>query len=58
LQRAAGLKNRVHFLHAYLRPLLDKGWLERTIPGKPRSRMQRYRLTRAGEAALRDADRT
>jgi ATP-dependent DNA helicase RecG len=57
LQRAAGLKNRVHFLHSYLRPLLDKGWLERTIPDKPRSRMQRYRLTPAGEAALRRASK-
>ena len=52
LQRAAGLKDRVHFLKSYLRPLLERGWLERTIPDKPRSRMQRYRTTEAGLAAL------
>jgi ATP-dependent DNA helicase RecG len=48
LQRAAGLKDRVHFLREYLRPLLEKGWLERTIPDKPRSRNQRYRTTELG----------
>jgi len=48
LQRAAGLKDRVHFLREYLQPLLEKGWLERTIPDKPRSRNQRYRTTEPG----------
>jgi ATP-dependent DNA helicase RecG len=55
LQSTAGLKDRVHFLRSYLQPLLAQGWLERTIPEKPRSRMQRYRLTSAGEEALRRA---
>lgn len=48
LQRAAGLKDRVHSLREYLQPLLEKGWLERTIPDKPRSRNQRYRTTEPG----------
>lgn len=55
LQRAAGLKDRVHFLRSYLQPLLKHGWLERTIPDKPRSRMQRYRTTTAGLAAVKQA---
>ncbi len=52
LQRAAGLRDRVHFLRSYLQPLLECGWLERTLPDKPRSRMQRYRTTEAGVAML------
>jgi ATP-dependent DNA helicase RecG len=52
LQTAAGLKDRVHFLREYLGPLLEKGWLERTIPDKPTSRLQRYRITELGRQAL------
>jgi ATP-dependent DNA helicase RecG len=48
LQRAAGLAHREHFRKAYLEPLLRTGWLEMTIPDKPRSRLQRYRTTGAG----------
>ena len=40
LQAAAALKDRVHFLKGYLEPMLAAGWLERTIPDKPRSRNQ------------------
>jgi predicted HTH transcriptional regulator len=52
LQRIVGLKDRAHFQRAYLEPLLAAGWLEMTIPDKPRSRLQRYRTTAAGTAAL------
>ncbi|MBI2191316.1 MAG: hypothetical protein HYU36_04960 [Planctomycetes bacterium] len=53
LQRATGMRNREHFRKAYLEPLLVSGWLERTIPDKPRSRLQRYRTTEAGLAVLK-----
>ena len=52
LQRATGLKDRMHFQKAYLEPLLSAGWIEMTIPDRPRSRLQRYRTTEAGKAAL------
>jgi ATP-dependent DNA helicase RecG len=52
LQQSVGLKDRVHFLKAYLEPLLAAGWLEMTIPDKPRSRLQRYRTTATGLAVL------
>lgn len=52
LQRIIGLKDRMHFQKAYLEPLLAAGWMEMTIPDKPRSRLQRYRTTAAGMAAL------
>lgn len=48
LQQKIGLKDRVHFLKAYLKPLLVAGWLERTIPDKPRSSKQKCRLTKKG----------
>jgi ATP-dependent DNA helicase RecG len=52
LQQVAGIRHRQHFLSEYLRPLLDAGLLELTIPDKPRSSKQRYRLTDAGRAYL------
>jgi len=48
LQRVVGLKDRVHFLESHLQPLLESGWLARTIPDKPTSRLQRYQTTEAG----------
>ncbi len=55
LQEAAALKDREHFREAYLEPLVTAGWLERTIPNKPTSRLQKYRLTEKGRAWLRKA---
>jgi ATP-dependent DNA helicase RecG len=54
LQVATGMRNREHFRKAYIEPLLAAGWLERTIPDKPNSRLQKYRITQAGEQALRE----
>lgn len=53
IQELLGLRHRENFQNNYLKPLLDKGWLERTIPDKPRSRLQKYRLTPAEEKALK-----
>lgn len=52
-----GLKHWKTFQTNYLAPLMAKGILERTIPGKPRSRMQRYKTTEAGMAALKEPGR-
>ena len=43
-----GLKNDEYFRKKYLVPALNAGFIEMTIPDKPRSRMQKYRLTRLG----------
>ncbi len=45
-----GLKDRMHFVDSYLKPAMDEGIVEMTIPEKPRSRRQRYRLTSKGKA--------
>ncbi len=49
LQKTVGLKDRIHFLKNYLEPLMAEGLIERTIPDKPRSSKQKYRLTRKGK---------
>ena len=56
LQRVAGIRNREHFRKAHLEPILAAGWLERTIPDRPRSRMQRYRTTQAGKTVLEETE--
>ncbi|MEI7938421.1 MAG: ATP-binding protein [Verrucomicrobiota bacterium] len=47
-----GLRNDSHFRKAYLAPALAAGLLEMTIPDKPNSRLQEYRLTAKGRAWL------
>lgn len=51
LQAALGLRHEDHFRDAYLKPALEAGLIEMTIPDKPRSRLQKYRLTTQGRAA-------
>lgn len=52
IQSAAGITHREHFRNFYVDPLIEAGWLERTVPEKPTSRLQKYRLTDKGHAWL------
>lgn len=52
LMVALKLTGRDNFEMLYLRPALDQGLIEMTVPGKPKSRMQKYRLTAKGEQWL------
>jgi predicted HTH transcriptional regulator len=52
LQEAIGLRDREHFRKAYLEPLLAAEWIERTIPDKPTSPLQKYQLTKKGRDCL------
>jgi hypothetical protein len=52
LQKALGLKAKKNFRLVYLRPALDGGLIEMTIPDKPRSSRQRYRMTGKGKELL------
>jgi hypothetical protein len=47
-----GLKHWKTFQINYLSPLIAMGLLERTIPEKPKSRLQRYRTTESGVVIL------
>jgi predicted HTH transcriptional regulator len=51
LQQMLGLRDEKHFRNAYLQPALDAGLIEMTIPDKPRSGKQKYRLTAKGATA-------
>ena len=50
LQDLLSIAHRPHFLEAYVKPALEAGLIEMTLPDKPMSRNQRYRRTAAGEA--------
>jgi len=52
LQKQLGLRNADHFRKSYLSPALATGMIERTIPDKPNSRLQKYRLTAKGRMWL------
>ena len=49
---AAGRTDRTKFRNQVLRPLLEEGWLEMTVPDKPNHPKQKYRLTEGGRALL------
>jgi hypothetical protein len=48
LMRALGFKDEKHFRTHYQQVALAFGVLEMTVPDKPNSRLQKYRLTQAG----------
>lgn len=52
LQSALGLSDRKSFRARYLKPALDDGLIEMTIPDKPNSRLQKYRLTVKGRQVM------
>jgi Fic family protein len=55
-QRALSLQDRKSFRERYLLPALSAGLVERTLPEKPNSRLQKYRLTDKGRRWLQRRD--
>lgn len=52
IQSALKLKSQANFRDRYLIPALDAGLIERTIPDKSTSRLQKYRLTEKGRKLI------
>ena len=52
IQNLLGLKHEDHFREAYLTPALTAELVEMTIPNKPTSRLQKYRLTAKGKTLI------
>ncbi len=51
LRQTLGVKHRPTFRKNYLHPALKAGLVELTMPDKPNSRLQKYRLTKKGAEA-------
>ena len=52
IQKGLGLIDEKHFREYYQQPGVQQGLIEMTIPGKPRSSKQKYRLTDKGKRVL------
>jgi ATP-dependent DNA helicase RecG len=52
LMLSLGLSHRPNFMALYLRPALDAKYLQMTVPDKPNSRLQKYKLTVLGRQWL------
>jgi hypothetical protein len=52
LRERLGLKDRLHLREHYVAPAMAAGLIEMTLPEKPNSHLQRYRLTGKGRAML------
>ncbi len=54
IQENLQLSDRENFRINYLKPALDAGLIEMTIPDKPNSKLQKYRLTALGEQSKKE----
>jgi ATP-dependent DNA helicase RecG len=58
LMAVTGRSNRTKFRNQVLKPLLSSELIEMTVPDKPSSSKQKYRLTEKEQAALKNCQKT
>ena len=51
---AIGMKNDFRAFKRNVEPLLNDGLIEMTVPDKPSSKLQKYRLTEKGKSAIKN----
>ncbi|BBI53894.1 hypothetical protein HORIV_63150 [Vreelandella olivaria] len=56
LMAELGLQDEKHFRERYQQIAMKQGLIEMTVPDKPRSRLQKYRLTVLGKQVLATKD--
>lgn len=56
LMDSAGRMNRTKFRNSVIAPLMQAGLIEMTIPDRPQSSNQKYRVTERGRALLAGKD--
>lgn len=54
IMQKMGLKDIKNFRDGYLNPAVGDGWIELTIPDKPKSPKQKYKLTVLGKIELKE----
>jgi len=57
IQQILGLKDEKHFRTAYQQPAIAAGLIEMTVPDKPNSRLQKYRITPKGVTVVKEKKR-
>lgn len=56
IRKGLGLKDRTYVRETYVDPALDAGLIEMTLPDKPKSRLQKYRLSQSGKQLLKSLE--
>lgn len=54
IAKALGKAKPTRYLNDLMARMLHEGYVEYTIPDKPNSRLQKYRLTQKGKQVLED----
>ena len=57
LQQRLGVSDRKYFSASFIRPAMEAGLIEMTVPDKPRSSIQSYRLTDKGRLVMTELER-
>ncbi len=53
LLNGIGFYNKTDNFNNHIKPLIDYGIIELTVPDKPNSRLQKYRLTEKGRKLIK-----